>query len=199
MRPPDGFEPIDWTAPLDVEAIVASVPPDAQIRGMFTDQVCKLAAKSGRSIGRDRYIGFKYYPLSEHIELLAQATAILHPDLPLREGLRRLGAHAAPTLKDSMIGKVFSSFVGDQPAGMLSLVGKSYTATRSMGTARVTDTEAGKSTIITLRTVHDFPDCLHPGIFEAVMRENGLDWELRVRRHSSCDVDVWIGLRSELS
>jgi uncharacterized protein (TIGR02265 family) len=182
---PDGFQPIDWQAPLDIERYLSGVPVEHQIRGMFPDKVAKLAADHGHAVGRSRYIAFKFYPLSEHMELLAEAVPIIHPDCSLREGLRRLGAHAAPTLQDSMIGRVFNSFVGG-PKGALSLVGKSYQTTRSGGTAKVMGFEEQGYVILSFRDVWDFPDALHVGIVQAFMRGLDLDWEPTLQVTDPC-------------
>ena len=171
----EAFAPIDWDAPLDPATYIDGVPEDHQIRGMFPDKVARLAAEQGRSLGRSRYIAFKFYPLREHMELMAEAVPLLYPDCSLREGLRRLGAHAAPTLLDSMIGRVFTSFVGG-PKGAMSLVGKSYQTTRSGGSAKVVGYEDKRFVVVSLRDVWDYPDSLHIGIIETFIQQLELDW-----------------------
>ena len=186
------FEGIDWSAPLDAATWIDGVPSEHQIRGMFPDKVAKLAAESGHAIGRSRYIAFKFYPLKEHIELMAEAVPLLYPDAGMREGLRRLGAHATPTLQDSMIGRVFSSFVGGSPVGALSLVGKSYTTTRNGGTAKTVHYEEQRHLVISFRDVWDYPEALHVGIVEAFLQGMGIDWTARVRRIAPSHIEVCV-------
>lgn len=184
------FLTIDWQEPLDAQAYLDATPDEAQIRGMFLDKVCKLVHEKGGRIGRERYIAFKLYPLKEHMTLMVEAVQMLYPGLSLREGLRELGAHAAPALRDSMIGRVFSSLVGDRPDSVLSLMFKSYQTTRTVGTAKLLHHVSGKELIVGLRDVHDFPDCLHIGIFIAVMRELDQTWSVELHRRSLSDIDV---------
>jgi uncharacterized protein (TIGR02265 family) len=182
----EAFEPIDWHAPIEADAFLAGVPSEHQIRGMFPDKVARLAADHGHAVGRSRYIAFKFYPLREHIELMANAVPLIYPECNLREGLRRLGAYGAPTLLDSMIGRVFTSFVGG-PKGAMSLVGKSYQTTRSGGTAKVVGYEEQQYVILSLRDVWDYPDALHAGIIEAFLKSIDLDWRPTVQRQTTCD------------
>jgi uncharacterized protein (TIGR02265 family) len=184
------FEAIDWDAPLDVAAQIESVPDDALIRGMFPAEVCRLARIAGRSIGRPSYIAFKHYPLREHMSLMAEAVPFLYPDVSLRRGLRALGAHAAPALRSSTFGRVMTSLLGTDPRRIIALAGKSYEVTRTRGSARVVDHVPGAAVVLELVDVHDWPDALHVGIYEAVIRELGQTWSARVKRITQAHIPL---------
>ena len=185
-----GFETPSFDAPIDVATYLDAVPDDAQIRGMYTDVLAKLARSRGHDIGRKSYVHFKYYPMREHIEVLADVAKIaFDEDLTLRESLRRLGGKAVPTLKGSMVGKVLSNLVGGTRDGAMSLVAKGYHVSRTVGRAKIIDVTEGH-TVIGLRDVYDFPDAVHVGMFENGLKDIGISGDVEVRRISPFDVDI---------
>ena len=76
-----------WS-PLGLEERLQALPMAATVKGMFLSNIADLVEqRSGERPGRQRYVGFKSYPLREMIELLPQAAELTYPGLPAREGI----------------------------------------------------------------------------------------------------------------
>ena len=189
----EGFAPVDWSAPLDPDAYLSACPPDAEIRGMFSAALCKLASEHGVKLTTTRFVGFKLYPLRDHMQLLVDAAPQIYPGVGLREAMRRFGGHAMGVLGDTMIGRVFQKLTGANAGGggTLRFLKSSYASTRSRGTGDVIALEKGLMTCVALRDIDDFADSLHVGIIERVMADLGNGhWRIEVRRHGLKDIDI---------
>ena len=82
---------------------------------------------------------------------------------------------------------------GSRGRSALQLVAKTYRMTRNVGVANIGDaTDAWAD--IELREIHDFPDSLHVGIFEHLLRGLGHSGYVQVRRHTAFDVDLRLHL-----
>lgn len=184
------FEDVDWNAPLDVNAVLRAVPGDATIRGFLTSKLVHQVKKRGVTLGRARYVDFRSYPLREHIEILAQAAPLLHPHVPPREALRRMGMGALPAFGETTAGRVLLSLSaeskGERAFGLLT---RGYAMTRSLGGATLREIESNRA-VVELRDIHDFPDAVHVGIFEDLLRGYGHSGRVRVRRLGLSDVDL---------
>jgi uncharacterized protein (TIGR02265 family) len=185
----DLFTPPDTGAPLDLDERLARVPATATVKGMFMQSVADEAkAVSGVAPGRGRWVAFKDYPLREWLALLVDCALVVHPRLPVREGLRRLGQNAYPTFAASTIGRVVMSVAGDNLAAALRQAPRAYSVSGSDLTAEVgAVTERGG--LLHLRGAWDFPESWHAGVFEGVMRAFRKEGTVRVRVLSLCDVD----------
>jgi uncharacterized protein (TIGR02265 family) len=115
------FRRPDFGRDLDPEPYLARLPADAYCKGMFFHDVLKLVERAGTpearqilaDVPRRRYLPFKDYPLREHMELTARIAPVLHPNVPTREGMRRLGWIAYPAFAESMVGRVVFGIFGD--------------------------------------------------------------------------------------
>lgn len=190
------FHAPDFDEPLDVPARLRATPPEATVKGMFIEAPIAVAFRlSGQRPGRREYIPFKDYPVAEHNQVLVACAMAGYPDVPLREGLRRLGRDALRTFLESLAGRVVFAAAGRNFDAALGLVAKSYGITGPVGTATVTE-RTPDAAVIQLRRCYNFPDCYHVGVFEAAMdhfREAG---EVLIRVLSVCDVDIKMSLRS---
>lgn len=188
------FEEVDWDAPVDVARTLRAVPEHATVRGFLTSGLVKRAAQRGLSVGRTRYLDFRSYPLREHIEILAEVAPVLHPNVSLRRALRRVGAMVLPAFRDTTAGRVLLSLSaesrGERAFGLLT---KGYAMSRSVGSANLRSIDADRA-VVELRTIHDFPDVLHVGIFEDLIRGYGHSGRVRVRRIGLADVDLELTL-----
>lgn len=188
------FEPIDWSAPVDVAAHLEAAPVDATMKGFLTAAVVRRVRAAGVQIGRDRYIDFRAYPLREHLQVLAEGAPILYPGVPLRTALRRLARLTLPAVGETTVGKVMLSLAeGSRGMTALSLATKTYRFTRSVGSARVAEVGGGVA-LIELRDIHDYADSLHAGIFESLLATFGHGGRVDVRRHSPFDIDLRLHL-----
>jgi len=193
LAPPDGFVLPDWSAPIDVDERLARAPAEGWVRGMFFQGLADQARLgSGPPVGRERYTAFKTYPLREYIELLAAAARAVHPDVPLREGLRRLGHRAFPNLTSSTVGRVLFSVAGDDFGEALRLATNAFRIVASPGRVRVASLERG-SALLELRHMWTFADAYQVGVFEGAMRSYRRQGEVRVLVRGVSEVDLWLG------
>ena len=184
-----GFSPPDWNAPLDVETYLREAPRGGAIKGMFFADQVEMARKAGKPLpGRKRYFAFKDYPIKEYMELLLETAELVHPGVPIREALRRLGRPAYPTLADTMIGRAIFALAGDSFHRILAVASKAYAVSVKPG--KVDLVSSGDNWArMELRTIWAFPDCYQVGVFEGGMEVLGLYGTIQVRTQSLCDVD----------
>ena len=134
------FAEPDWDEPLDIDVIAKACPEDAMMRGMYTLPVCKLAGKmTGKRFGRERYIGFKFYPMREHIRVVHECAVAAYPDTPPRLALRNLGNLAIPTLQQSLVGRTLLTLSGGTTQAALKIIEKVYLQSRNVGSVRMVD------------------------------------------------------------
>ncbi len=118
------FKSPDMKRPVDVVAQQQLVMPGAMVKGMQLQALLDECKRKGRPLERRKYQSFLDYPGEELV--LAQAAALVWPDEPAREGLRRLGRVVYPTLKSSLIGRVVFGAVGADVRLLWPLVSKGY-------------------------------------------------------------------------
>jgi len=179
---------------MDLAERVRIVPPEATVKGMFMEAPISIAmARSGQRPGRREYIPFKDYPVSEHNQLLLACAMAAYPDVPIREGLRRLGRDALRTFLESLAGRVVFAAAGRNFDAALGLVARSYGITGPVGTATVVE-RTPEAAVIELRQIYNFADCYHVGVFEAALDHFRQPGEILIRVRSICDVDVKMAL-----
>lgn len=184
----------DWSLPLDLEDRLAKVPEAATVKGMFFSGPIDLAAKkTAKHVGRDRYVAFKDYPLTEHLEVLAQCAKLAYPREPARSALRRLGHDAYRTFVESLAGRALFAVAARSWEDGLTLVSRAYGITGPVGTGRVVEASASGA-VIALRGIWNFPDSYHLGVFEGAISQYGKAGEIWVRVHGLADVDLQIRL-----
>jgi uncharacterized protein (TIGR02265 family) len=192
---PEGFGPPDWDAAIDVEGRLAGAPEDGWVRGMFFQGLVDFVrSKTGKTVGRERYLAFKTYPLREYIALLATLASAAFPDVPAREGLRRLGHRAYPNLMSSTFGRVLFSVAANDFGEALRLVGRVYRMVANPGRVLVARLEPGLA-LLELRHMWTFADAYQVGVFEGGMRTYRREGEVEVRVKSLSEVDLWLRWR----
>lgn len=178
------FRDPPWGAPLDIQREIESIPVNAQIRGMFMLPVIQEARRAGVTLGaRERYVGFQYYPLREHAQLLVDACAAVFPQLPLREALRRLGRGAPRAFVASTLGRVVLQSA-DGPRDVVCALAKGYELVLRPGRAQVEQPQPHVLDV-TLEQVHYFIDSHHVGAFEGALKYAGQRGRIRVQRISA--------------
>jgi len=180
----EGFVAIDWSAPIDVAQRLAAVPDRAVVKGMFFRRYLDELGESGDR----RYSSFKDYPLRDLMALQVRVARARHPDVPLREGLRRVGWLVFPTLLDSLVGRVLFGVLERDVGRIVSAVSKGYSLVQTTGKAEVLLNRPGEARVA-LREMYNFADCYQVGILEGVMRHCGLDGEIRLRTQGVADVE----------
>lgn len=185
------FREPDWSAPLDVEMRLASMPANATVKGMFLQSIADVAKKAcGRAPGRGSYVAFKDYPLHEMAELMLACSELVWPRFWPREALRRLGQTAYPTFAASTIGKVVMSVAGRDPVAALKLVPKAYYLIGSHAGQASIEQVAEREMLLRLRGVWTWPDAYNVGVHEGGLAAWGLTGEVTVRTLSACDADL---------
>lgn len=179
------------TGALDVDAYLALVQPGATVKGMQFQGLLDECALRGRPIPGRRYVAFRDYPGEELVELLALCAERLHPSEPPREGLRRLGRIAYPTLRRSLLGKIVFGAVGSDIPMLLSLVTKAYGLSGSTGRASVLEV-GEREAIIRLEEIYTFLDAWHVGILEGAVTTYASDPVVRIRPLSPTSADFWV-------
>ncbi|HMJ09821.1 MAG TPA: DUF2378 family protein, partial [Polyangiaceae bacterium] len=102
------FSAPDWGAPLNAARLIAAIPDDAVIAGMFLQAIVLEAKRRHVPLpsARERYVPFGFYPQREHATLLVEASAAFYAERPIRAALRSLGRAAPKALATSTVGKV---------------------------------------------------------------------------------------------
>lgn len=179
------FAKPDFRRPVDVGAQVELVPAGATIKGMFLSSL--LEALGPRRVelpeGQHRYVAFKDYPLAIQVRLIVEVAGRLHPDVPIREAIRRVGHRVYPTFSESLVGKVLFSAVGGNPVALLRAGAKAYGMSASVGSVEIVESTEG-SACIRLRDMFNFIDCYQIGIIEGALLVLGLNPSLRVKLDS---------------
>ena len=168
-RIPEGFNEPDWNAPCDLEATARSVPRTAKSKGMLLNGILDhLAAVGKPHPTRAPYVAFKDYPALEHFELVIEAARTLHPALPVRQGVRRVGHLTYSTLVTSMIGKVIFGVLGNDMQAVQKQLGKAYSLSSTTGIAHVLEVAHDRARA-RLDEIPFLIDSYHVGFFEGVL------------------------------
>jgi uncharacterized protein (TIGR02265 family) len=122
------------------------------------------------------------------MELLVAAAGILYPREPMRNGLRRLGRLAYPTLAQTLIGRALFGVAGGDFGVILSLASRAYSISVKPGEVTLAERE-GRHAVVRLRDLWNIPDSYQVGVFEGALIATGLRGEVKVRVLSPCDVD----------
>jgi uncharacterized protein (TIGR02265 family) len=188
----DDFVAPDWAAPLDLAKRLAAVPSDVQVKGLFFRTALREAKAHGNAVlGRQKYAALTNYPAAELMRVLTECAKLAYPDVPPREGLRRLGHEVFPAIKENPAGRLLFSVAGNNFAAAVKLVGRAY---KLLSSARATYRDVNAhSAIIEIRDAWTFPDCYHVGIMEGAARNyRSTDTVVTIRHLSMCDIDMKI-------
>ncbi len=186
-----GFVLPSFAAPIDVVAQKKLVPRGATTKGMQLQAIVDECARRGAPLEGRRYVAFRDYSGEELIDLLVLAAERGWPKLPRREGLRRLGRVAYPTLRESLIGRVIFATFGTDIVNVWKLVSKGYAVSASTGSA--TAIEIGDhEVILRFEGIYSFVDAWHVGIMEGAVTVYGLEPTVLVKATSPTSADFWI-------
>ena len=189
---PSGFSVPNESAPLDLEAYIRQIPPESVTKGMFFDPLREQLRKARKPVpGRERYIGFRSYPMTEYLEVVTQCGAVLHPGVPIRRVLRLAGRLVYPTFAESLVGSLLFKVAGKNIPRILKAVPRAYTQVNPNASAEVTMT-GERSAIVEIRGLWDVPEVSQVGIFEGGLEALGIEGEVRVRpvSPSACDLQL---------
>ena len=161
-----GFVEPPWAAPLDAAGVLSRIPPSATIAGMFFLALVEGAQRRQVQLPfpRDRYLPFGFYPISEFAPLLVTAAERFYPQLPLRQGLRRIGTSGPVAFLGSTLGKVTLG-ASEGAQAMVAAIAKTYAINVKPSRCDITVTNE-RSMILSMASVPYFLDSHHVGVFE---------------------------------
>ncbi len=179
-----------WNYPLDVKRVIAGIPADATIAGMFFLAVLDGAVRRGMSLpqARPRYLRFGFYPLSEFAELLVAAAERFYPHRPIRQALRELGMGGPRAFSGSVLGKVTLGSADDVHAA-IAAIAKTYAINVRPSSCTILDTSE-RSMVLSLEQVHHFLDSHHVGVFEGTLEHAGVRGRVRIASRSRVSAEL---------
>jgi uncharacterized protein (TIGR02265 family) len=169
------FSDPPWEEALDPEEVIASVPADARIAGMFFIALASGAQRRGCTLpsARERYVQFTFYPVAEFARLLVEAAERFYPNLSLRHALRALGASGPGAFVASTLGKVT---LGSAEGVHAAVAAIANTYKINIRPSRATILDSGPNWVIVgMEMVPYFLDSNHVGVFEGTIRYAGVD------------------------
>jgi hypothetical protein len=190
--PRPGFEPIDWTAPIDVDEYINACPPENKVKGVIVLSIMKQLTRKGIKppAGMGPYQSFKDYSLREHMKITVDVAKMGFPNQSLRESLRQLGWETFPAVKETLLGKVvFGAF--DDPKMIFKFINKSYEIVGSGASGRVVD-QGPRFVHTHTKNAYGFLDTFHAGTAEGTMRALGKNAALTIKRHSISEAEFFL-------
>jgi uncharacterized protein (TIGR02265 family) len=189
LKQQDFIDP-PWSSALDASEVAQRAPAGAQISGMFIAPLVAEIKRLGLTqvAVRERYVSFQFYPLCEHIQLLAATCPLLFPNRSLREGLRKLGRAAPIAFVSSTLGRVvFGSATGVQDC--VDAFAKGYELNMRPGSAQVLE-RAPRRCIVRMSEIYSYLDSHHIGAFEGVLKHAGARGRVRICARATSDADL---------
>jgi uncharacterized protein (TIGR02265 family) len=193
----------DWVPPvldrvIDVERWIASCPSSATTQGTFFQSMRETVEEAAGEqagvelmavLGGRRFVSFARYPLRDFMRLVVAASAVLHPDRPLAEGLRRLGGLSYARFASTMAGRVVLFALGEDLEGVVNAVPKAYAVT--MPGSQVSARWLGvRHVVFEFRGVYSFVDTYHRGVLEGAILEFGFTPRVEPTTYPAlCDAD----------
>jgi uncharacterized protein (TIGR02265 family) len=176
-------------APFAVREMIAAAPADIGVRGVYFNFIGDELARIGHS--EPQRIAFKWYPLRELMELEVRAASLLHPHVPVREGLRRVARISYTSLVSTTVGRVLFSVAGLDFRVALTLTSKAYALSMNRGTCEMLELHKGWARAA-LRDIHNFVDSSQVGVFEGAMEAYGVEGRVLVRPIDQANADFLI-------
>jgi uncharacterized protein (TIGR02265 family) len=177
----------DFSAPVDVDAHLRLLPPDATCKGIFFMDLIRLGATvipppelfHRAGLSERRYVAFRDYSLAENLRLTLAVARAVYPTLPVGEGLRRIGWTALDTVSTSLVGKTLFGGLGRDLAALLLTAPRAYKLFVHCGEVTVEKTAPG-----TFRFhARDFPGLLETyqiGVIEGALHYCAAEGRLRI-------------------
>lgn len=182
------YRPVDFAAPIDIEARIAETPGTATAKGMFFEPL----ARSGRQWAiacEARYVPFRDYPLRDYMRLTVAYGRKRYPDVPIREAVRRVGWEAFPAFMSSVAGRVIYTFAGGDVRAALRLAPEAYRHSIKPGSV-ISRLNAQSQAVLEYRDVWNLADSYQVGVIEGGCRAFGAEARILVRVHSSASLDM---------
>lgn len=156
--------------PLDVAQALSAIPEYAVAKGYLIRAVVRAAERFDAILpsARPHYVPFDDYPLREHARLMCEASGVIYRDLPLREGLRRIGWYTPQAFAQTLLGRLRLAGISDV-LSVIDAIAAGYEASLSHGRVTVENWSNGYAEL-RLADVYHFLDSHHVGVFEGCVR-----------------------------
>lgn len=184
------FKEPPWHAALDVPRALGLISADSTIAGMFFVALLEAAKRRGVTLPakRERYLPFGFYPVADFAPLLVAAAGLLHPTLPMRQGLRAIGAVGPAVLAKSMLGKVtLGSATGVH--AIIEAIANTYSVNIRPSRCSITHREE-RSCVVSLHNVQHFLDSHHVGVFEGTLSHAGVSGRVRIASRADFSAEL---------
>jgi uncharacterized protein (TIGR02265 family) len=193
MRPPPaGFSAYDFSAPLDEVEVLRTLRP-AAVKGIAMRGLLKEAEAQGRPLpGARSYLPFKAYPFRESVDLVLRMARHLHPNLPLREAMRRLGQRVYGGFLDSMLGRAMFGIPGMRLESLIKLIPKTYGILLSECESEVKlVSSTSDSALFSFRSFPIRVDSYEIGVFEGGFLARNKKAEVRLKQLGVGDAELF--------
>jgi uncharacterized protein (TIGR02265 family) len=185
---------------IPVEERLARTPRGYTIKGLFFHAFVRalgrrwseLESKLIAPAPRGDYVAFDDYPQFDHALLAVEVARMQHPDVPLREGLRRLERDAARVFAESTVGRVVVSLATD-PRTAFRIFPGAYRHMQTGGTVRAIERPRGVR--LEMRSFAPWVDCSFLGAIEGAVvlfgKRPQLDVELLAEGDANFELE-WV-------
>lgn len=161
------YRPFSATAPVVLEDELKSVPEGASVKGVIINAVTdQLVVKED-----DAHRLFNNYPMADYIRRCIEVAQTRWPDVPVREGLRRLGHGHYSAFTSTAIGRVVFGVLGRRMDRVFRASPKGYRYTTDCSDCRVISIE--RNTGVVELAGLPFADSLQVGVYEGGVRATG--------------------------
>jgi serine/threonine-protein kinase len=187
---PGGADPAfhapDFNAPIDLDAHLALLPPDATCKGMFFNDALRHGAEVRplyelfvlAGVKQRRYFPFGDYPMDDFMRLQVAVARAAHPGVALGLGLRRLGHTAFDTVLASQLGKTLFAAFGRDLDRMMAHGPRAYRLLFNFGEVSM-ERLSPRSYSVRYRDFPLFLESNQVGVIEGVLRHCGERGRLR--------------------
>lgn len=180
----------DFNARLVPQTWLAKVPVNATVKGMYMDNLA-TGARKYKVPCADRYVAFKDYPLQGFMDLTVRCAQMRYPHVPLREGIRRIGWEAFPTLMGTITGRVIFATAGRDIQAVLKLAPVGYRHSISPGSVDLL--YAGpRQVLLGFRNIFNFVDCFQVGVVEGAAHIYDKSAQVTIDSKSDSDMDLLV-------
>jgi len=192
----------DFAGALDPSPYFDVMPADETCKGLYFTGVIDVVRRLAP--GRDqelftgleaaRFIPFRDYPLRQHMLLTLNAVRLLYPRIPSREGMRRLGWLAFPSMVDSMIGRVVFGVLGRNPDSVMGAGPRAVELSVRRGRAQARKV-GNNHWRYSFWSIYGFLDTYYVGVVEGALKAQGVVPRVRIAMSSLIDAEMdvmWI-------
>jgi serine/threonine-protein kinase len=184
---PPSLRAPNFQAPVDLDAHLALLPPNAVCKGMFFVDLLRAAARVATPvelamrarIPDRRYVPFRDYPMADNMRLTYAVARTILPGLPVGEALRRLGHRALDVILESHIGRTLFSALGSDPEPFILQGPRAYRLLIPVG--EMTSEKIGPGEFrVRVRDMPLFLETYQVGVLESILRRCRASAEVRV-------------------